>query len=65
MSDEHRIKLFCNMYGLADRRKLLDTIERRQQVLHDTLVAWGQAGVRGFAEMLRDGDADGIRNDIV
>jgi hypothetical protein len=33
-------------------------------VLHDTLVAWGQAGVRGFAEMLRDGHADGIRNDI-
>jgi hypothetical protein len=32
--------------------------------LHDTLVAWGQAGVPGFAEMLRDGHADGIRNDI-
>jgi hypothetical protein len=42
-----RIKLFCDTYGLADRRGLLDTIERRQQVLHDTLVAWGQAGVRG------------------
>jgi hypothetical protein len=59
-----RIKLFCHTYGLAERRGLLDTIERRQQVLHDTLVAWGQAGVPGFAEMLRDGHADGIRNDI-
>jgi len=59
-----RIKLFCNTYGLADQRGLLDTIERRQQVLHDTLVEWGQAGVPGFAEMLRDGHADGIRNDI-
>jgi hypothetical protein len=59
-----RIKLFCDTYGLAERRGLLDMIERRQQVLHDTLVAWGQAGVPGFAEMLRDGHADGIRNDI-
>jgi len=33
-------------------------------VLHDTLVEWGQAGVQGFAAMLRDGHADGIRNDI-
>jgi hypothetical protein len=59
-----RIKLFCDIYGLADRRGLLDMIERRQQVLHDTLVMWGQVGVPGFAEMLRDGHADGIRNDI-
>jgi hypothetical protein len=59
-----RIKLFCATYGLADRRGLLDTIERRQQVLYDTLVTWGQAGVPGFAEMLRDGHADGIRNDM-
>lgn len=59
-----RIKLFCDMYGLADRHGLLDTIERRQQVLHDTLVEWGQAGVPGFADMLRDGHAEGIRNDI-
>jgi hypothetical protein len=59
-----RIKLFCDSYGLTDRRGLLDTIERRQQALHDTLVEWGQIGVPGFAEMLRDGHADGIRNDI-
>jgi hypothetical protein len=59
-----RIRLFCDAYGLADARGLLDTIERRQQVLHDTLVAWGRAGVPGFAEMLRDSHADGIRNDM-
>jgi hypothetical protein len=59
-----RIKLFCDTYGLADRRGLIHTIERRQQVLYDTLVAWGQAGVPGFVEMLRDGHANGIRNDI-
>jgi hypothetical protein len=59
-----RIRLFCDAYGLAGRRELLDMIERRQQVLHDTLVEWGQAGAQGFAEMLRDGHADGIRADI-
>ncbi len=64
VAQARRIKLFCDTYGLIDRRGLLATIERRQQVLHDTLVAWGQAGVPGFAEMLRDGHANGIRNDI-
>jgi hypothetical protein len=59
-----RMRLFCDTYGLAERRGLLDTIERRQQVLHDTLVAWGRSGVPGFAEMLRAGHADGIRDDI-
>lgn len=59
-----RMRLFCDVYGLTDRRGLLGTIERRQQVLHDTLVEWGQACVPGFAEMLRDGHADGIRGDI-
>jgi hypothetical protein len=59
-----RIRLFCDAYGPVDRRGLLDMVERRQQVLHDTLVQWGQAGVPGFAEMLRGGHADGIRDDI-
>jgi hypothetical protein len=59
-----RINIFCDAYGLADRRGLLDTIERRQQVLLDTLEQWGHAGVPGFAAMLRDGHADGIRSDI-
>jgi hypothetical protein len=59
-----RMRLFCDAYGLEDRRGLIDTIGRRQRVLHDTLVEWGQAGVSGFAEMLRDGHADGIRADM-
>jgi hypothetical protein len=59
-----RIRLFCDAYGLVDRIGLLDIIERRQQVLHETLVEWGRAGLPGFAEMLRDGHADGIRGDI-
>jgi phosphotransferase family enzyme len=59
-----RIRLFCDAYGLAERQNLLTIVEQRQQVLLDTLVAWGQAGVPGFAAMLRDGHADGIRRDI-
>ena len=59
-----RLRLFCDAYGLAERRGLLDVVERRQQVLLDTLVAWGQAGLPGFAAMLREGHADGIRSDI-
>jgi hypothetical protein len=59
-----RIRLFCEAYGLAERQELLAVVERRQQVLHDTLVAWGQAGVPGFAAMLHDGHADSIRNDM-
>jgi Phosphotransferase enzyme family len=59
-----RIRLFCDVYGPIDRRELLAVVERRQQALHDTVVAWGRAGVPGFAAMLRDGHADGIRGDI-
>jgi hypothetical protein len=59
-----RIRLFCDAYGLAERQGLLEVVERRQQALHDTLVAWGQAGAPAFAAMLRDGHADGIRDDI-
>ena len=59
-----RIRLFCDAYGQVDRQDLLAVVERRQQTLHDTLVAWGQAGVPAFAAMLRDGHADGIRGDI-
>jgi Ser/Thr protein kinase RdoA (MazF antagonist) len=59
-----RIRLFCDTYGLSDRQGLLTVVERRQQVLLDTLVAWGQAGLPGFVAMLRDGHADGIRKDI-
>ncbi len=59
-----RMALFCDAYGLADRRHLLDTIERRQQVLYDTVAVWGRAGVPGFAELWRDGHGDGILNDL-
>jgi Ser/Thr protein kinase RdoA (MazF antagonist) len=59
-----RIRLFCDAYGLGERAGLLDTIERRQQVLLDTLVEWGRAGVPGFTQMLRNGHADGIRAEI-
>lgn len=59
-----RMALFCDAYGLAERNHLLDTIERRQRVLYDTLEAWGRAGVPGFAAMWREGHGDGILRDI-
>jgi hypothetical protein len=60
----HRIRLFCHAYGLADRQDLLAVIERRQRALYNTLVAWGHAGAPAFAVMLREGHADGIRDDM-
>jgi hypothetical protein len=59
-----RMRVFCDAYGLTERHALLEVVERRQCVLYDTLVGWGRAGVPGFAAMLRDGHADGIRADI-
>ena len=50
-----RTRLFCDAYGLDDRSALLDTVRRRQQVLSDTIRAWGGAGEPGFAELLRLG----------
>jgi len=59
-----RIALFCDAYGLDERRGLLDAIERRQRALYDTLAAWGEAGEPGFAEMWRDGHGDGVLADL-
>jgi Ser/Thr protein kinase RdoA (MazF antagonist) len=52
-----RLRLFCEEYGLTDRSELLDAIEHRQKVMHDTVRIWGEAGVPGFAEMWRSGHA--------
>jgi Ser/Thr protein kinase RdoA (MazF antagonist) len=59
-----RMRGFCDAYGMAERHELLAVVERRQRVRDDTLVAGGRAGVAGFAAMLRDGHAEGIRADI-
>ena len=58
-----RMKLFCDAYGLVHRHTLLATIERRQQVLYDTVVAWGKAGVPGFATLWRERHTEGVLRD--
>jgi hypothetical protein len=50
-----RTRLLCDAYGLDDRSALLDTVRRRQQVLSDTIRAWGGANEPGFLELLRTG----------
>ena len=59
-----RMRLFCDAYGLEDRRGLLDLIERRQHVLYNSVVAWAAAGDPAFAAMCRDGHTKGILGDL-
>jgi hypothetical protein len=53
-----RLRLFSDAYGLAERRDLVDTVLRRQEVMYETVKVWGEAGIAGFAEMWRSGHAD-------
>jgi hypothetical protein len=59
-----RIARFCAAYGWDDPAALLPVIAERQRVLRNTLVTWGEAGVPGFAEMLRDGHRELVEADI-
>lgn len=60
-----RMTVFCDAYGLADRRDVLEMIERRIQASHDTLVAWAVAGDPSFVRLLREGHGHGAMNDLV
>ena len=53
-----RVRIFCDEYGVSDRSGLLVVVEARQQVMHDTVRVWGEAGTPGFAEMWRGGHAE-------
>ena len=57
------MRVFCNAYRLEDRSELLDTIERRQRALHDSIAQWAAAGEPAFVAMLRNGHAAGIVRD--
>lgn len=59
-----RIAVFCSAYGWDDPGSLLPVIGERQRVMRDTLVTWGEAGLPGFKEMLRDGHREIIEADI-
>jgi len=55
-----RLDLFCDSYGLCknDRTGLLDAVQARQQVMHDTVRIWAEIGVPGFEDMWRTGHGD-------
>jgi hypothetical protein len=59
-----RMRVFCDAYGLEDRSRLLDIIERRQRALHDSIAQWAAAGEPAFIAMWRDGHATGVLADI-
>ncbi len=50
-----RLRLLCDAYGLSDKERpqLVEFIERRIRCSFDTLKAWGEAGVPGWAHMWR------------
>lgn len=58
-----RLAVFCDAYGLTDRRGLLDTVRRRQTVLYDSVRTWAAEGVPAFVRMWREGHADGVLRD--
>lgn len=59
-----RMALFCDVYGLDDRRELLRMIEHRQAVMYNTLKLWAEAGIPAFVSMWRSGHADSVLRDI-
>jgi Ser/Thr protein kinase RdoA (MazF antagonist) len=50
-----RIRILCDAYGLTDRAALLDLIEQRIQVTHDTLTARAAAGEPAWLRMWQEG----------
>ena len=62
-----RLAVFLDAYGLAneERAGVLDAIERRQEVMFQTLETWATEGQPAFAAMWRDGHGDGMLADLV
>jgi hypothetical protein len=58
-----RIAAFCDAYGHVDRRELLNTVQRRQTVLYDTLRTWAAAGITPFDRLWEKGLGDGMLAD--
>ncbi len=58
------MRVFCNAYGLEDRRGLLGVIQRRQAVLYESLRAWVEMGDPAFVAMWREGHGEGILRDL-
>ncbi|MFN8500087.1 MAG: phosphotransferase [Anaerolineae bacterium] len=59
-----RMTLFCDAYGLADRRGLLAVIEWRQAVHYSTLAAWAESGLPAFERLWREGHGEAMLRDL-
>jgi hypothetical protein len=59
-----RAAVLCDAYGLAERADLLDLVERRIQVTHDTLAARAAAGVPAYLRLWREGHGDGTAGNL-
>ncbi|MFN8472382.1 MAG: phosphotransferase [Anaerolineae bacterium] len=59
-----RMRLFCDAYGLEDRRGLTAVIEWRQAVHYSTLAAWADAGVPVFERLWREGHGEAMLRDL-
>ena|GEM_PF-4257401 len=59
-----RMLLFCDVYGLADRRDLLPSIQHRMTVSYATIAAAAADGTPAFVAMWRDGHGEGIVRDL-
>ena len=59
-----RMDLFCDAYGLEDRRGLTAVIEWRQAVHYGTLAAWAMAGAPVFERLWREGHGEAMLRDL-
>ncbi|MFN8485894.1 MAG: phosphotransferase [Anaerolineae bacterium] len=59
-----RIRLFCDAYGLEDRRGLLAVVEWRQAVHYSTLAAWAESGLPAFERLWREGHGEAMLRDL-
>jgi Phosphotransferase enzyme family len=49
-----RVRLFCDAYGLDERRRLLETVCERISAIVATARAWGEEGRPGWRDVWRD-----------
>jgi hypothetical protein len=59
-----RAAVLCDAYGLEERAGLLDLVERRIRVSHDSLAAWAAAGVPTYVKLWRAGHGEGTHGNL-
>ena len=59
-----RARVLCDGYGLAERADLLELVERRIRVSHDTLAARAAAGEPAYVRLWREGHGTGTAGNL-